>query len=207
MKYNDDTVKYDLIIHFRRENKGRKLNQIWTTLEKSFNSILEKRKQDFKDKINNFKFNGDQDINIFMVILQNIIEEYISIDHDIDHSIKADIINRAFPENLRFINVFQYIDNWGRLSNYIKDVIPDIVLSNMKEHSKIEDSQKHIFLTEQNIKSNNKKEQEPVKHNVKKMEDITSVVGSDTTLMSAQNVIDIKIINIVDIQNQGEDKV
>ncbi|KAG4083508.1 hypothetical protein H8356DRAFT_1381017 [Neocallimastix lanati (nom. inval.)] len=85
------------------------------------------------------KFNEDQDINIFMATLQNTIEEYESIDHDIEDSIKAGILNRALPENLRFINV---------LSNYVKDVIPDIKFSNMKEHTKIENSQKHIFLTE-----------------------------------------------------------
>jgi len=70
---------------------------------------LEKRKQDLKDKINNLKFNEDQDINILMP--QNIIEEYESIDHDIDDSIKAGILKRALPDNLRFINVFHYKNN------------------------------------------------------------------------------------------------
>ena len=104
------------------------------------------------DKISNLKFNEDQDINIFMATLQNTIEEYENIDHDIEDSIKAGILNKALPENLRFINVFQYKDNWGRLSNYVKDVIPDIIFSNMKEHTKIENLQKHIFLTEQYTK-------------------------------------------------------
>ena len=48
-----------------------------------------------------------------MATLQNTIEEYENIDHDIEDSIKAGILNRALPENLRFINVFQYKDNWG----------------------------------------------------------------------------------------------
>ena len=103
-----------------------------------------------------------------MATLQNTIEEYENIDHDIEDSIKAGILNRALPENLRFISVFQYKDNWGRLSNYVKDVIPDIIFSNMKEHTKIEDSQKHIFLTEQNTKSNNRKVQSSVKYKAKK---------------------------------------
>ncbi|KAG4102143.1 hypothetical protein H8356DRAFT_1651923 [Neocallimastix lanati (nom. inval.)] len=70
---------------------------------------------------------------------QNIIEEYESIDHDIDDSIKAGILNRALPDNLIFINVFHYKNNWERLSNYVKDVLTDIIFSNMKEHTKIED--------------------------------------------------------------------
>ena len=102
-----------------------------------------------------------------MATLQNTIEEYENIDHDIEDSIKAGILNRALPENLRFINVFQYKDNWGRLSNYVKDVIPDIIFSNMKEHTKIEDSQKHIFLTEQNTKSKNRKVQSSIKYKAK----------------------------------------
>jgi len=75
----------------------------------------------------------DQDINTFMDTLQNIKEEYESIDHDIDYSIKAGILNRTLPENFRFINEFHYNDNCGRLSIYIKDVIPDIIFSNMKK--------------------------------------------------------------------------
>jgi len=150
------------------EGQEKTAYQIWNTLEKSFTSSLEKRKQELKDKISNLKFNEDQDINIFMTTLQNTIEEYENIDHDIEDSIKAGILNRALPENLRFINVFQYKDNWGRLSNYVKDVIPDIIFSNMKEHTKIEDSQKHIFLAEQNTKSNNRKVQSSVKYKAKK---------------------------------------
>jgi hypothetical protein len=130
------------------EDQGNTAYQIWTTLEKSFTRSLEKRKQDLKDKISNLKFNEDQDIYIFMATSQNITKEYESIDHDIDDSIKADILNRALPNNLRFMNVFQYKNNWERLSNYVKDVLQDIIFSNRKEHTKIEDSQKLIFLTE-----------------------------------------------------------
>jgi len=149
------------------EGQGKTAYQIWNTLEKSFTSSLKKRKQELNDKISNLKFNEDQDINIFMATLQNTIEEYENIDHDIEDSIKAGILKRELPENLRFINVFQYKDNWGRLSNYVKDVIPDIIFSNMKEHTKIEDSQKHIFLAEQNTKSNNRKVQSSVKYKAK----------------------------------------
>jgi len=149
------------------EGQGKTAYQIWNTLEKSFTSSLKKRKQELNDKISNLKFNEDQDINIFMATLQNTIEEYENIDHDIEDSIKAGILKRELPENLRFINVFQYKDNWGRLSNYVKDVIPDIIFSNMKEHTKIEDSQKHIFLTEQNTKSNNRKVKSSVKYKAK----------------------------------------
>jgi ACT domain-containing protein len=39
------------------------------------------------------------------------------------------------------------------------------------------------------------------------MEDVTSVVDLDIILMSAQNIIDVKIINTVDIQNQRRQKI
>ena len=58
----------------------------------------------------------------------------------------------------------------------------------MKEHTKIEDSQKHIFLAEQNTKSNNRKVQSSVKYKAKKKEDVTCVVDLDITSMSVQNI-------------------
>jgi len=49
---------------------------------------------------------------------------------------KAGLLNRALPENLRFINVFQNKNDLEKLCEYVKKkkiVLPDIVFSNMKE--------------------------------------------------------------------------
>ena len=64
-------------------------------------------------------------------------------------------MNRALPENLRFINVFQYKNDWEKLCEYIKNVLPDIVLSNMKESVKFEVEPKPIFLTAKQPKTDN----------------------------------------------------
>ena len=87
-----------------------------------------------------------------------------NLDHDISDNIKAGILNRSLPENLRFINVFQYKDDWNKLCSYIKNVIPDIIFSNMKESIKQEGSDKQIFHIEQKtrFRTNSKK------HNVKR---------------------------------------
>jgi len=87
-----------------------------------------------------------QDINIFISTLQNAIDELKNLD-DIEPTIKAGILNRALPENLRFINVFQYKNDWEKLCEYVKNVLPDIVFSNMKESMKLEVELKPIFLT------------------------------------------------------------
>ena len=50
-----------------------------------------------------------------MAKLQNAIEELENLDHDISDNIKAGILNRSLPENLRFINVFQYKDDWNKI--------------------------------------------------------------------------------------------
>jgi len=84
-----------------------------------------------------------------MAKLQNAIKELENLDHDISDNIKAGILNRFLPENLRFINVFQYKDDWNKLCSNIKNVIPDIIFSNMKESIKQEESDKQIFHIEQ----------------------------------------------------------
>jgi len=54
-----------------------------------------------KNKINNLKFNINDDIHIFLATLQNLIDELERIDFDISDNIKVGILNRSLPENLR----------------------------------------------------------------------------------------------------------
>jgi len=63
-----------------------------------------------------------------------------NIDHELSDTAKAGILNRCLPENLSFINVFQPKNDWKRLYNYVKDVIPDIIFSSTKEMSKLVDN-------------------------------------------------------------------
>ena len=64
-----------------------------------------------KDKINKLKYNIEDDFHIFLAALQNLLDELKRIDSDINDNIKVGILNRALPENIRFINVFQYNNN------------------------------------------------------------------------------------------------
>jgi len=100
---------------------------------------------EIKKKLNSLKYNEEQDINIFIATLQNLIDELENIDHDMEPSTKAGILNRTLPENLRFINVFQYKHDWNKLCEYVKNVISDIVFSNLKGLLKSEESTKQIF--------------------------------------------------------------
>ena len=77
--------------------------------------------------MNNLKFNKDEDINIFIVTLQNALDEYELIDNDISDPSMSGILNRSLPENLRWINVFQFKNDWNKLCEYVKNVIPDII--------------------------------------------------------------------------------
>jgi len=61
------------------------------------------------------------------------MEELERIDSDIPDANKAGILNKELPENLRFIDVFQFKDNWKKCSDYVKNVIPEIIVSNLKE--------------------------------------------------------------------------
>ena len=127
------------------EGQGKTAHQIWSILEKSFTRSPERRRLELKNKINSLKYSEDQDINIFMATLQNAMDELENIDHDIGNNVKAGILNRCLPDNLRFINVFQFKNDWDQLCTYVKNVIPDIVFSNIKETNNLEESQKKYF--------------------------------------------------------------
>ena len=99
-----------------------------------------------------------------MADLQNTIEELEKIDEDLNTSIKVGILNRALPENLRFINVFQYNSNWEKCTYYVKDVIPQILLSNLTEQNYIkEKNNKNLFSTERIFQKNQEKSETYIK--------------------------------------------
>eukprot|EP00833_Pecoramyces_ruminatium_P003861 jgi/Orpsp1_1/1177893/evm.model.c7180000063233.1 len=161
---NDITTKW-MILNTLGENtqkiikgNGKTAHQIWKLLEKSFTKSIETRKMELKEKLNDLKYEEEQDIHIFMADLQNTIEELEKIDSDLSDNTKVGILNRALPEKLRFINVFQYNNNWQRCTDYIKNIIPQILLSNLKESNCIkENSNKNIFSIEnENVKGKEK---------------------------------------------------
>lgn len=53
--------------------------------------------------------------------------------------------------------MLQYKDNWNKLCNYVKDVIPDIIFSNMKETTNLEEESKQLFLVRSKTINKNKK--------------------------------------------------
>jgi len=66
-------------------------------------------------------------ILIFIAELQNTIDELEKINNDIKPSVKVDIFNRSLPKELRWINVFQFKNDWNKCSEYIKDILPEII--------------------------------------------------------------------------------
>jgi len=133
------------------EGNGKTAHQIWTTLEKSFTMSPEKRKLEIMNKINNLKNNEEDNINIFIAKLQNALDELENIDYELSDPVKAGVLNRSLPENLRFINIFQYKNDWKQLCNYVKDIIPNIIFSNTREISKMEENK--LFLVESQAKN------------------------------------------------------
>ncbi|OUM69811.1 hypothetical protein PIROE2DRAFT_2241 [Piromyces sp. E2] len=97
--------------------------------KKSFTKSPEQRRLDLKEEINNMKFNIDEDIHIFLAILQNHIEELENIEGDLPNNTKAGILNRCLPENLKWINVFQVERFNGILVSSSKVLLSDVKLS------------------------------------------------------------------------------
>ena len=105
--------------------------EIWKLLKESFTKSKEQRKIVLTNKIENLKFDN-KDISIFIANLQNLFKEISKIDSEISDSSKIGILNRCLPENLRWINVFQF-STWNDRIKFVKRVIPEINLSNIKK--------------------------------------------------------------------------
>ena len=117
--------------------------QIWNTLNKSFTKSPEQRRVDLKDLIDSMKYNIEEDIHIFISILLNYIDELEIIDGDLSPNTKIGILNRSLPDNLRWINVFQFKNNWEGCVEYVKNIIPEIIFSNTKKSTKSKNV--HLF--------------------------------------------------------------
>ncbi|KAG4083376.1 hypothetical protein H8356DRAFT_1363860 [Neocallimastix lanati (nom. inval.)] len=97
---NDILVKLIITSNLGKSNK--KIIEIHT---KTTFQIWEIKMDLKKNKINNLKFNINDDIHIFLATLQNLIDELERIDFDISDNIKVGILNRSLPENLPFSNI------------------------------------------------------------------------------------------------------
>jgi len=109
-----------------------------------------------RNKLDRLKFTTDDDIHIFLATLQNIIDELEIIDTDMSDCVKVGILIRALPENLRWVNVFQYNDEWVKCCNYVKRIIPDIIFSNIKERKLQEENPKIFSMYKWKVKTDPK---------------------------------------------------
>ena len=130
---------------------------MWKIIKRSFTKNINTRKLELKNKLNNLKYNPEVDINIFIAELQNTIDELEKIDNYIESSVKVGIFNRSLPEELRWINVFQFKNNWNKCSEYVKYVLPEIISSNLKESLTNNQNNKNIFSIENNTNINTNK--------------------------------------------------
>jgi len=69
------------------------------------------------------KYVPQVDINLFVSALENLFDELEFIEKPLIDENKI-ILNRSLPENFRWINVFQYRDDWNKYQQYTTNVIP-----------------------------------------------------------------------------------
>jgi len=121
---NDITTKWIIINSLGEQTQSiiegneKSAYEIWKLLKESFTKSKEQRKIELTKKIENLKFDN-KDISIFIANLQNLFNEIAKIDSEISDSSKIGILNRCLPENLRWINVFQF-STWNDCSKYVK---------------------------------------------------------------------------------------
>ena len=71
-------------------------------------------------------------ILLFYTTLQNDFIELEKLDYDVIDSAKVRLLNRSLPQELRWVNVFQYNNDWSKYCSYVKNIIPEIIFSNLK---------------------------------------------------------------------------
>jgi len=71
-------------------------------------------------------------ILLFYTTLQNDFIELEKLDYDVIDSAKVRLLNRSLPQELRWVNVFQYNNDWSKCCSYVKNIIPEIIFSNLK---------------------------------------------------------------------------
>lgn len=160
---NDNITKYIIMNSIGKnsrriiESRSRTVYQSWKILESSFTKSKEQLKSELKLRLEKFKYDPKLDINIFVASMENIIEELEQIDNPINDNIKVGILNRSLPEQLRFINIFQFRDNWKDCKKYVLKVIPDIIYSNTKENSIINKENRNFEISDSIIKRKHNK--------------------------------------------------
>jgi len=95
----------------------------------------EHQKMILKDKLNKLKYNMEDDIHIFLSKFQNLIDDLERIDSDLSDNVKVGMLNRSLPENIRWVNVFQFNNNWKGCCSYLERIIPDIIFSKIRENT------------------------------------------------------------------------
>jgi len=139
------------------ENNGKTAFEMWNILRASFTKSNEQIKLELKEKLEKAKYDINIDINIFISFLQNIFDELESLEYRIPDDTRVGILNRSLPDDLRFINVFQFKENWNMCIKYVTKVIPDILYSNKKEGKSIKQENNELMFVQTNKRNNNNK--------------------------------------------------
>lgn len=138
------------------ENRDKTAREVWTILENSFTKGKDQLTTELKERLNKIKYDPNIDIHIFLSYLKNIFDELDYLDSPIPDDVRVGILNRSLPDNLRFINVFQFRDNWSDCHKYTSKVIPDIIYSNKKENN-VQIENKEILNLSTNTKTSKRK--------------------------------------------------
>ena len=138
------------------EIRGKTAFESWKILEQSFTKGRDQLYEEINNKLNNMKYDSLVDINIFLSSLENLFDELELIEKPLSDENKIGILNRSLPENLRWINVFQYRDDWNKCQQYVTKVIPGIIYSNIKEKTLTQMESQNLLSTETLSKNINK---------------------------------------------------
>jgi len=188
---NDNTTKWIILNTLSDEtrkiieNRGKTAFEVWKILENSFTKGKEQLKLELKERLDKLKYDPSIDINIFISFMENIFDELEILNYNIPDDARIGILNRSLPENLRWINVFQFRDSWESCHKYVVKVIPDIIYSQKKESKLLNNQVKEVLNFTTNKYINKRK-------NNQKMVSVTYVKNMDTLPLNANSINIIK---------------
>ena len=102
--------------------RGKTAFESWKILENTFTKGKDQLYAEIIDKLNNLKYDLTTDINIFITTLENYFDELEFINKLISDETKVGIFYRSLPDDLKWINVFQFSDNWNQCQTFVKEL-------------------------------------------------------------------------------------
>jgi len=101
--------------------------QIWNILKASNTRSNEERKLELKNKLENMKYNKENDISLFIEEMNNIFNELSSLEMEISDEKKFEYLYLALPYEITLeVNIMDHDGKWEDVTKCLKKKVPKL---------------------------------------------------------------------------------